>query len=96
MSDPMLPRAGSLPRLPSKRGKGQRSGAVRRRHEQAAVSALVATRGGGGMVIVKRMGTKTPGKSAARIAKAWNAMVDAAEQRHERFWAEYDQQGDLQ
>ena len=89
MSEPMLPRAASRPRLPSSRGHGSGAGAVRRCHELAAAAALVTTQGSG-MVVVKRMGSKTPGKSAARVAKAWNRMVSRAEARHESYWASHD------
>lgn len=49
MAEPVLPRATSRPKLRSKKG----SGAVRRKHEQVALAALVLTRGSG-MVVEDR------------------------------------------
>jgi hypothetical protein len=81
----MIPRATSRPAPANDVG-------VKRIHRQTALSALVLTRGGG-MVVVKRRGAR-PGRTAARVAKAWNLMLDDAERRHEAFWRAYDAAGE--
>lgn len=65
-------------------------GAVRALHRQTALHVLALTRGAGAMVVVKRRHAK-PGRTAVRVSKAWNQMLDDAERRHEAFWHAYDQ-----
>lgn len=65
-------------------------GAVRAIHRQTALHVLALTRGGGAMIVVKRRHAK-PGRTAVRAMKAWNAMLDDAERRHEAFWTAHDE-----
>lgn len=80
----MIPRATSRPPLPDQ-------GAVRDIHRLTALHALVATRGGGAMVVVsRRAGSRRSGRTAQRVAKAWDQMLADAEARHVAFWRAYD------
>jgi hypothetical protein len=78
MATPMLPRAER--RYISKKKPSHLD-------ETTALHALAVT-GGAGYVILGRYGPS--GKQrAARVARAWNQMVSAAESRHESFWARH-------
>lgn len=79
MTEPMLPRAERRYRKRNKHGYVS---------TRTAHFALVLTHGAG-YVIVSRRG-QSGISHAAKAAKAWNAMVSAAESRHESFWARHD------
>jgi hypothetical protein len=68
-------------------------GAVRAIHRQTALCVLAVTRGGGAMVKLERRHAK-PGRTAVRVMKAWNQMLNDAEARHEAFWTAYDAEHD--